>query len=453
MKKKLFVMLLSACLLVGSAAMAQSFPRENGWYNILDGKKDSIAEVPIVTVKDFVALRLDSAVFQGRMQFQIAGTVSEHKRGKWADATEKAIGKRIGFVFNNKVIADPQVNMRIESGRFAISAPHGDNLKELYREILQEKTDSIERLFTGWDKDSLYYTLSRHEKDSIIMAIDYWEAAEWRDISANPLNHYWYGELDTTEYARLERKLEEELRKYRLSSRAVDYMTSSAYKDYKSFISEHPDYINLMFQGFLFQESPKGLYGYLIDDIIRYRYPEAPSIREAVESTDNKDDEAFAVLGYQKKIWRLMNEEREKKKEDAVSVSSDEPDRLDSKKLWEEANKYRASVTDTTFLKTKGAMSDQAIDALTPDGWNNDYAFNQVVYLKALERARKHLSLKDNQLVCNLKSGKDIRIAEDLYEYILTLFKDWNKWVKEGRCRIVKDGDGGYEVVPVRQGR
>lgn len=448
-------MMLSACLLWGSAAMGQSLQRENGWYDILDGRKDSIAKVPIVTVKDFVALRLDSAVFQGRMQFQISGTIGEHKRGKWADATEKAVGKRIGFVFNNKVITNPQVNMRIESGRFAISAPQGDNLKQLYREILQEKVDSIESLFAGWDKDSLYYALSRYEKDSCIMAMDYWEAAEWKDISTNPLDHYWYGELDTTEYARLERKLEEELRKYKLSSSAADYMTSSVYKDYKSFISAHPDYINLMFQGFLFQESPKGLYGYLIDDIITYRYPEAPSIREAVKSTDNSDDEAFAVLKYQKGIWRLMNREREKKKEevDTVSSSTDEPHRLDSKKLWEEANKYRASVTDTTFLQTQGAMSDQAIDALTPDGWNNNYAFNQVVYLKALERVRKYLSLKDNQLVCNLKFGKDIRIAEDLYAYILTLFDDWNKWVKEGRCRIVKDEEGVYEVVPVRQGR
>lgn len=274
-------MLLSACLLWGSAAMGQSLQRENGWYNILDGKKDSIAKVPIVTVKDFVALRLDSTVFQGRMQFQIAGTIGEHKRGKWADATEKAVGKRIGFVFNNKVITAPQVNMRIESGRFAISAPQGDNLKEIYREVLQEMAGEV----------------------------------------------------------------------------------------------------------------------------------------------------------------------------DAAKSCTDESGRLNSKKLWEEANKYRASVTDTTFLQTRGRMSDQAIDALTPNGWNNDYAFNQVVYLKALERARKHLSLKDNQLVCHLKSGKEIRIAEDLYEYILALFKDWNKWVKEGRCRIVKDGDGGYEVVPVRQGR
>lgn len=272
-------MILPVCLLCGSSAMAQSFPRENGWYNILDGRKDSIAEVPIVTVKDFDALSLDSTVFHDHTYFQISGTVSKHKRRKWADATEKAIGKRIGFVFNNKVITAPQVNMRIESGNFAISAPHGDNLKELYREILQEKAEGI----------------------------------------------------------------------------------------------------------------------------------------------------------------------------NGVGTSIDEPDRLNGKKLWEEANKYRASITDTTFLQTRGAMSDQIIDALASDGWNNDYAFNQVVYLKALERARKHLSLKDNQLVCHLKSGKDIRIAEDLYEYILALFKDWNKWVKEGRCKIVKDEEGGYEVVPVRQ--
>lgn len=417
MKKKLIRVILLVCLLCGSSAVAQSLPRENGWYNILDGRKDSIDEVPIVTVKDFDVLSLDSTVFHDHTYFQISGAVSKHKRRKWADATEKAIGKRIGFVFNNKVITAPQVNMRIESGNFAISAPHGDNLKELYREMLQEMADSVESL-----------------------------------LSDNFLDHYRYGELDTTEYARLERKLEEELRKYKLSSRAVDYMTSSAYKDYKSFIGEHPDYINLMFQGFLFQESPRGLYGYLIDDIIRYRYPEAPSIREAVETTDDSDDEAFAVLGYQKEIWRLMDREREKKREEAdtASTSVDEPDPYSSKKLWEEANKYRASITDTTFLQTKGAMSQQAIDALTPDGWNNDYAFNQVVYLKALERAGKHLSVRDNQLVCHLKSGKDIRIAEDLYEYILALFKDWNRWVKEGRCRIVKDEDGGYKIVPLR---
>lgn len=53
-------------------------------------------------------------------------------------------------------------------------------------------------------------------------------------------------------------------------------------------------------------------------------------------------------------------------------------------------------------------MSDKAIDPLIPEGWNNDYAYNQVVYLKAMERVKRHLSVKDNQFICSLKSGKKI---------------------------------------------
>lgn len=33
---------------------------ENGWYHILSQQKDSIAKESIVTVKDFVSLRMDS---------------------------------------------------------------------------------------------------------------------------------------------------------------------------------------------------------------------------------------------------------------------------------------------------------------------------------------------------------------------------------------------------------
>ena len=64
----------------------------------------------------------------------------------------------------------------------------------------------------------------------------------------------------------------------------------------------------------------------------------------------------------------------------------------------------------TTFLKTKGEMSYSAIDMLTGEGFNEQYAFNQVAYLKALERARKHLSFQNGQLVFLIKNGSDIYI-------------------------------------------
>lgn len=313
MKKNYFGILLGAILLntllLSSCSQEQNKRRENGWYHILDNRKDSLSIEPIVTVKDFVALKLDSSAISGQPFYEIEGKISKHKLIKWGDATEKAIGKRIGFVYNNEVITCPQVNMRLESGHFSISNPAYD-IKKLFYNIRQEKVDSIENLFQDWDRDSLFYSLSKNEIDSIIMGMDYWEASEWNDMITNPFNHYWSGELNTVEYKNIEDALREELQKPNLSSRSEDYMKSAAYQNYKAYIYKNPDYINLMFQGFLFDESPKGLYGYLIDDVIKNKYPQAPSIRECVEKADNRDDERFAVLQWQKRIWELMNQEK-----------------------------------------------------------------------------------------------------------------------------------------------
>lgn len=78
----------------------------------------------------------------------------------------------------------------------------------------------------------------------------------------------------------------------------------------------------------------------------------------------------------------------------------------------EEARKLRASITDTTFLKTKRPMSDDAIGPYNyHTGLNEDRAYNQTVYLIAVDRAKKFLSVENDQLVLNLKSGAEINIA------------------------------------------
>ena len=82
-----------------------------------------------------------------------------------------------------------------------------------------------------------------------------------------------------------------------------------------------------------------------------------------------------------------------------------------------------------------------------------DRAYNQTVYVIAIDRAKKFLSVENNQLVLNLKSGAEINIAEDLLQYIVGLFNDWNKWVKEGRCKIVKNEEGYYDIETIRQKR
>lgn len=389
--KTIYLLLLGLSLPSISCSQEQTSQKENGWYHIIDERQDSISQEPIVTVKDFVELNLE---FDSFGKSVISGKVSKVKLEKWADATEKSIGKRIGFVFNDTVITAPQVNARIESGNFQISNPYEYDLKRIYRQLLKEKANTVT-------------------------------------------------------YKKLEENLEKELQKPNFSSRAADYMTSDAYKKYKSYVCEYPEYINLMFQSFLFQKSVKGLYGHLIDDIVKYRYPDAPSIWIMATKANHKDSETTAILEYQKQIRLLINEERNKKENstDSISVSISQPD---SKLLREEAYQYRATITDSTFLKTKGIMSDKAIDPLVSGGWNKDYAYNQVVYLKALERAKRHLSVKDNKFIYPLKSGNEINISEDIHQYICRLFEDWNRWVADGRCKIAKDENGFYDIIPNR---
>lgn len=135
--KILYLFLLGLSFPLMSYGQVQTSPKANGWYYIIDGQQDSVSREPIVTVKDFAELSMVSDYFGKSV---ISGKVSKCKLNKWADATEKSVGKRIGFVFNDTVITDPQVNMRIESGNFQISNPHGYDLERIYQQLLKEKT-------------------------------------------------------------------------------------------------------------------------------------------------------------------------------------------------------------------------------------------------------------------------------------------------------------------------
>lgn len=119
--------------------------------------------------------------------------------------------------------------------------------------------------------------------------------------------------------------------------------------------------------------------------------------------------------------------------------------------VWKEASKLHPYFTDQDFLMTKQPMSD---DAIAPydyhTGLVGDRAFNQIVYIKAVERAKKHLTAQNNQLILNLKSGIEIRISEDLFEFIMDLFNDWNRWIEEGRFKIIQTDEGYYDISPVQ---
>ena len=67
----------------------------------------------------------------------------------------------------------------------------------------------------------------------------------WVDMSVNPEDHYWWGDLDTATYSKLESALCEEIAKPNFSSRAEDYMKLDTYKRYKAYLCENADYIDV----------------------------------------------------------------------------------------------------------------------------------------------------------------------------------------------------------------
>lgn len=155
--------------------------RENGWYHVLS--TDCLSVKPIITVKDLVGLKFEKDYYG---KYAISGQISKHKLNKWADETEKSIGKQIAFVYNDSIISAPQVNARIESGTFLITSLSDKKLPKIYKGIMKEKSDSIEVIFKDWEKDSLYYELSPEQRDSVRMSIDYWEAKAWIDLTGKP---------------------------------------------------------------------------------------------------------------------------------------------------------------------------------------------------------------------------------------------------------------------------
>lgn len=163
----------------------------------------------------------------------------------------------------------------------------------------------------------------------------------------------------------------------------------------------------------------------------------SPTVNARIESGN------FAISSYDgvdmKSLYKSIQEEM---KNAELSI--------EHKKAWAEAHKLRASMTDTTFLKTKRPMSDDAIGPYNyHTGFIEDRAYNQTVYLIALDRTQKYISAENNQLVLNLKSGSEIHIAEDLFEYIKALYENLNKEIEEGKFKIIKDSNGYYSIEPV----
>ncbi len=140
--KKLIFSFLALNMILFSCSTNE---RPNGWYLITDAATMTLDKTPIITVSGFDDVKLDSVqqpaiadLFPGQVIFQITGKIKADKVKKFADATEKAIDKQIGFLYNGEVISAPRINQRIDGGHFSITPPFmndRDKMMQLYEDL------------------------------------------------------------------------------------------------------------------------------------------------------------------------------------------------------------------------------------------------------------------------------------------------------------------------------
>jgi len=157
--------------------------RPNGWYHLDDAER--IVGDPIITVADFAYLRIDSGVVTSdeKIFYNIIGQVKEDKIKNWGDETENAIGKKIGFLYNGKVLCAPSPNVRLPYGHFGISidpvsAKEDANtiFKELQKELYQnqdthspltsEEMGRFDSLYTAWKGNYLTSPITRFSSNT-----------------------------------------------------------------------------------------------------------------------------------------------------------------------------------------------------------------------------------------------------------------------------------------------
>ena len=80
----IFFLLLLWC---GFSSFESTSVRPNGWYYVIDMEHDSLSADPIVTVKDFARIKLDSVSDsnEDNMAYRILGVLDDSHKTTWAE--------------------------------------------------------------------------------------------------------------------------------------------------------------------------------------------------------------------------------------------------------------------------------------------------------------------------------------------------------------------------------
>jgi len=158
------VIIVCSAILLQISCKSNISDKPNGWY-FLDNK-GNIEGDAIVTAKDFAWIKLDS-IKADKTIYEIVIFVKEDKIEKFANATEKAIGKGIGFLYNGEILCKPIPNYRLDSGNSSISFPDSydyEKIKDIFTNLKQDMDEvsainpedeiyKFDSLFNAWKEN------------------------------------------------------------------------------------------------------------------------------------------------------------------------------------------------------------------------------------------------------------------------------------------------------------
>jgi preprotein translocase subunit SecD len=96
---------------------------DNGFKRQLDKSTDTffIDPKPIVVAKNFTTFEIYESDAGGQKYIGLSMRLDEDGTEKWSDATEKAIGKQLAFILDNRLLQVAKVNAQITAGVTALN--------------------------------------------------------------------------------------------------------------------------------------------------------------------------------------------------------------------------------------------------------------------------------------------------------------------------------------------
>ncbi|KIO44585.1 MULTISPECIES: hypothetical protein [Sanguibacteroides] len=105
-----------------------------------------------------------------------------------------------------------------------------------------------------------------------------------------------------------------------------------------------------------------------------------------------------------------------------------------------EESSYAIMYADSAYLEIEGNLYDPEVI------WGN-----VETYIPAFNRMQSHLKFKDGRLSWEFGSASDLKISENIYNYVIRKWENKNKLLESGTCELAFTKEGNYVIKPINR--